>query len=90
MKEEGLFQANNISLYLASLQIYNTKEGPETKRGQWYFVSKFVLTFCENFFSSDREKLLKIEAEVREITKGQLISEGNFSVFNSPKKQRKC
>ena len=37
---------------------------------KWYFVTKIVLTYCENFFFqkllSDREKLLKFEAEGRE------------------------
>ena len=29
----------------------------------WYFVTKVVLTYCEKNCSSDREKLLKFEAE---------------------------
>ena len=33
---------------------------------QWYFVIKIVLTYCEKFCSSDREKLLKIGAEGQE------------------------
>ena len=37
------------------------------KVGQWYFVTKIVLTYCEKKNSSDREKLLKFEAEGREI-----------------------
>ena len=32
---------------------------------KWYFVTKIVLTYCEKI-SSDREKLLKFEAEGRE------------------------
>ena len=35
-----------------------------------YFVSKIVLTYCEKkVFSSDREKLLKLEAEGQEFAK---------------------
>ena len=33
---------------------------------EWYFVSKIVLTNCEKNCSSDREKLLKFEAEGQE------------------------
>ena len=33
---------------------------------KWYFVTKIVLTYCEKKNSSDREKLLKFEAEGRE------------------------
>ena len=33
---------------------------------KWYFVTKIVLTYCEKKYSSNREKLLKIEAEGRE------------------------
>ena len=39
------------------------------KKGKWYFVTKIVLTYCEKKRSSDREKLLKFEAEGREFTK---------------------
>ena len=35
----------------------------------WYFVTKIVLTYCEKNCSSDREKLLKFEAEGREFAK---------------------
>ena len=34
-----------------------------------YFVTKIVLTYCEKNCSSDREKLLKFEAEGREFAK---------------------
>ena len=33
---------------------------------KWYFVTKIVLTHCEKKWFSDREKLLKFEAEGRE------------------------
>ena len=36
---------------------------------KWYFVTKIVLTYCEKKCSSDREKLLKFEAEGREFAK---------------------
>ena len=36
---------------------------------KWYFVTKFVLTYSEKNCSSDREKLLKFEAEGREFAK---------------------
>ena len=36
---------------------------------KWYFVTKIVLTYCEKNCSSDREKLLKFEAEGREFVK---------------------
>ena len=35
----------------------------------WYFVTKIVLTYCEKKCSSEREKLLKFEAEGREYAK---------------------
>ena len=35
----------------------------------WYFVSKIVLTYCEKKYSSDREQLLKFEAEGRGFAK---------------------
>ena len=35
----------------------------------WYFVTKIVLTYCEKNCSSDREKVLKFEAEGREFAK---------------------
>ena len=33
----------------------------------WYFVTKIVLTYCGKKCSSDREKLLKFEAEGRKL-----------------------
>ena len=36
---------------------------------KWYFVTKIVLTYYEKNCSSDREKLLKFEAEGREFAK---------------------
>ena len=36
---------------------------------KWYFVTKIVLTYCKKNCSSDREKLLKFEAEGREFAK---------------------
>ena len=36
---------------------------------QWYFVAKIVLTYCKKNCSSDREKLLKFEAEGQEFSK---------------------
>ena len=36
---------------------------------EWYFVTKIVLNYCEKKNSSDREKLLKFEAEGREFPK---------------------
>ena len=36
---------------------------------EWYFVSKIVLTYCEKKFSSDWEKLLKLETEGQEFAK---------------------
>ena len=35
----------------------------------WYFVAKILLTYDEKKCSSDREKLLKFEAEGREFAK---------------------
>ena len=35
----------------------------------WYFVTKIVLTYCKKNCSSDQEKLLKFEAEGRELSK---------------------
>ena len=39
------------------------------KYAQWYFFTKIVLTYCEKKCSSDREKLVKFEAESREFSK---------------------
>ena len=36
---------------------------------KWYFFTKIVLTYCEKNCSSDREKLLKFEAEGQEFAK---------------------
>ena len=36
---------------------------------KWYFVTKIVLTYYEKNCSSDREKILKFEAEAREFAK---------------------
>ena len=36
---------------------------------EWYFVTKIVLTYCEKSYSSDREELLKFEAEGRKFAK---------------------
>ena len=35
---------------------------------QWYFVSKIVLAYCEKNCSSEREKVLKFEAEGQEFS----------------------
>ena len=43
---------------------------PKSKKiNKWYFVNKIVLTYCEKKNSSDREKLLRFEAEGREFAK---------------------
>ena len=39
------------------------------KNENWYFVTKIVLTYCEKKLFSDREKLLKLEAEGQEFVK---------------------
>ena len=39
------------------------------KRQKWYFVTKIVLAYFEKNCFSDREKLLKFEAEGREFAK---------------------
>ena len=36
---------------------------------KWYFVTKIVLNYCEKNYSSDREKLLKLEAAGQEFAK---------------------
>ena len=36
---------------------------------KWYFVTKIVLSYYEKNCSSEREKLLKFEAEGREFAK---------------------
>ena len=46
----------------------------------WYFVTKIVLTNCEKKkCSSDREKLLKFEAEGREFAKVLIYSNSERS-----------
>ena len=39
------------------------------KIDKWYFVTKICPNYCEKNCSSDREKLLKFEAESREFSK---------------------
>ena len=50
---------------------YTTMKYFSKKNNLWthYFVSKIVLTYCEKNCSSDREKLLKFEAEGQEFEK---------------------
>ena len=40
--------------------------GEMEAKKKWYFVSKIVLTYFEKKIYSDREKLLKFEAEGQE------------------------
>ena len=47
----------------------DTKVAMKGEIRKWYFVTKIVLTYCEKNCSSDRAKLLKFEAEVREFAK---------------------
>ena len=47
----------------------DTKVAMKGEIRKWYFVTKIVLTYCEKNSSSDREKLLKFEAEGQEFTK---------------------
>jgi hypothetical protein len=57
------------------------------ERKKWYFVTKIVLTHCEKHCSSDREKLLKFEAEFRTIYSSRkrseqfLLTECFFNLF---------
>ena len=45
----------------------------------WYFVTKIVLTYCEEkFFYSDQEKHLKFEAEGQEQSIQTVKSQSNF------------
>ena len=46
---------------------------------KWYFVTKIVLTYCEKKNSSDREKLLKFNAEGQEFRKIFEITRTIFS-----------
>ena len=41
----------------------------EHSRKKWYFVTKIVLTYCEKKCSTDRENILKFEAEGPEFAK---------------------
>ena len=51
---------------------------------QWYFVTNIVLTFLRKNCSSDREKLLKFEAEGREFAKKILtVGPNNFWYQNA-------
>ena len=50
--------------------VSHNEVNPVIKLYVWYFVTKIVLTYCEKKkCSSDREKLLKFEAEGREFAK---------------------
>ena len=59
----------SIHISLSSF-LYVTVSFQEFSYDKWYFVTKIVLTYCEKKnCSSDREKLLKFEAEGREFAK---------------------
>ena len=47
-------------------QIIGDKNGSNVNQ-LWYFVTQIVLTYCEKKISSDREKLLKFEAEIENL-----------------------
>ena len=74
-------------IHFSSLVTYyfsNNKKGDASH--EWYFVTKIVLTYCEKNFPSDREKLLKFEAEGREFTNSErseqfLVTECVFNLF---------
>ena len=52
---------------------------------KWYFVIKIILNYCEKNCSSDREKLLKFEAEGREFTNFLRSLEQFVQTVKSPK-----
>ena len=54
------FGGKKIGKWLSELP--DLPSGKETAK-KWYFVTKIVMTYCEKNCSSDREKLLKFEAE---------------------------
>ena len=58
--EISIFSLNNVTV--RSTKIMNRADKNWAHFKKWYFVTKIVLTYC----SSDREKLLKFEAEGRE------------------------
>ena len=50
-----------------NITLGNKKKIKRGNNKKWYFVTKIVLTYCEKKkCSSDREKLLKFEAEGQE------------------------
>ena len=57
-------------LEFAKLFVFSVSRFRVPKNWVWYFVTKIVMTYCEKKnCSSDREKLLKFEAEGREFAK---------------------
>ena len=57
----------NIPKFFEAKYITTTEQ---VKSNKWYFVTKIVLIYCEKIvLDSDREKLLKFEAEGREFAK---------------------
>ena len=59
--EEKITQPHSLSCNSNSFQQQTGKK--------WYFVTKIVLTYCEKKLASDRENLLKFQAEGREFAK---------------------
>ena len=51
------------------------------KSEKWYFVTKIVLTYLRKNCSSDREKLLKFEAECQEFSKFIQTVKGQNNVW---------
>ena len=49
--------------------LWGKGEKKEIEIEKWYFVTEIILTYCEENFFSDREKLLKFEAEGQEFAK---------------------
>ena len=67
----SLYEINwHMSIWCKKCSALNTySQDPDIWREKWYFVTKIVLTYCEKKNSTDREKLLKFEAEGREFAK---------------------
>ena len=67
-KLPNLDQGVRIPLKKTEYYFFFQSKSPLEKQ-IWYFVTKIGLTYCEKKCSSDREKLLKFEAEGREFAK---------------------
>ena len=65
------FKSNRTSIFRMKMFIMYLLTKNLIMSQSWYFVNKIFLIYCEKICSSDREKLLKFQAEGQEFSKIQ-------------------